>query len=216
MSHIKLATMAIACLAVAAFVWASELDELREKAEAMQREAAELAEQGRKREAARLKRKALDMLVEAERLEHFRQDQRKAEIVELNRLLETLRQEQRELEGIAGQGERLRDVRREAERVKLKLRQLSLEPQRERVAPHEEIASRLEHMRIAVDHLKQAGLLEIAEHVAQRAAAAERELRKHQEHHADDVMHEIMRQLDELRHQVERLRDELNELRRRR
>ena len=71
-------------------------------------------------------------------------------------------------------------------------------------------------MRIAVDHLHQAGLHDIAEHVAERAEATERELHEHQKHHGDDVIHEIMKQLDDLRHEVGRLRDEVNELRRKR
>ena len=88
-------------------------------------------------------------------------------------------------------------------------------PHREHAAPHEEIARRLEHMRIAVEHLNHAGLHDIAEHVAERAHAAERELHEHDQH-GGDVMHEIVRQLDEIRHEVGRLRDELNELRERR
>jgi hypothetical protein len=43
---------ALAILSVTTFVWASESDEIREKAKAMQREAAELAEKGHKEEAA--------------------------------------------------------------------------------------------------------------------------------------------------------------------
>ena len=71
-------------------------------------------------------------------------------------------------------------------------------------------------MRIAVEHLNHAGLHDIAEHVAQRAEATERELHEHHRHHEGDVMHEIMKQLDELRHEVGRLRDEVSELREKR
>ncbi|MEO2016132.1 MAG: hypothetical protein ABGZ53_17365 [Fuerstiella sp.] len=45
---------ALAILGVTTFVWASESDEIREKAKEMQREAAELAEQGHKEEAEHL------------------------------------------------------------------------------------------------------------------------------------------------------------------
>ena len=50
----------------------------------------------------------------------------------------------------------------------------------------------------------------------ERAEATERELHEHQKHQGDDVMHEIMKQLDELRHEVGRLRDEVSELREKR
>ena len=71
MRYLKLGVTFFAFLAITAFVWASESDELREKAKAMQREAAELAERGHREEAANLKRKAMEMLEEAERLEHI-------------------------------------------------------------------------------------------------------------------------------------------------
>ncbi len=47
MTHVKI----VAFFAVTAFVWASESDEIRAKAKAMQREAAELAERGHGEEA---------------------------------------------------------------------------------------------------------------------------------------------------------------------
>jgi hypothetical protein len=214
MSSIKLATVLFSLLLVTATALASEADELREKAEAMQREAAELAEHGHKEEATNLKRRAMEMLEQAERLQHHRPDQRKAEIMELRELLEKLRQEEKKISGIAGERERLDDVRREAKQVEMELRELSRQPPHEHdAAPQDEIARRLEHMRIAVDHLHEAGLHDIAEHVAERAEATERELHPH---HDGDVMHEVMKQLDEIRHEVGRLRSEVNELRRKR
>ena len=212
MTHIKLGTLVFAFLAVTAFVWASESDELREKAKAMQREAAELAEHGHKEEATNLKRKAMAMLEEAERLQHGRLEERHPEIMKLRLHLEKLRQEEKQLEEKAGARERLADVRTEAWRIVRKLRELSHGPEH----PHDDVARRLEHMRIAVEHLNHAGLHDVAEHVAERAEAAERELHERQKHHGGDVMHEIMKQLDELRHEVGRLRDEVNELRKKR
>jgi hypothetical protein len=38
-------------------------------------------------------------------------------------------------------------------------------------------------------------------------------LHQHQRHHEGDVMHEVMRQLEEMRHELGRMRDEVNELR---
>jgi hypothetical protein len=71
-------------------------------------------------------------------------------------------------------------------------------------------------MRIAVEHLNHAGLRDIAEHVAERAHAAERKLHQHQPDHESDVIHEMRRQLKELRHDLGRLREEVNELSERR
>lgn len=213
MRHIKLGAMVFAFLTVTAFGWASESDEIREKAKAMQREAAELAEQGHKEEALNLKRKAMAMLEEAERLQHGRLDERHPEIMKLKQWLEKLREEEKLLSEKDGAGERLADVRREAEVIHDKLRHMLGESKHEHGGPHEDIARRLEHMRIAVEHLNHAGLHDIAEHVAERAKAAERELHEHRQGQGGDVMLQIMKQLDEIRHEVGRLRDEVNELR---
>ena len=165
MSFLKLGATIFAVLAVAALVWASETDEIREKAKAMQREAAELAERGHGEEAANLERRAMAMLKEAERLQHHGRDPHHG-----------------------------RDQHHDPDQ-------------------HDEFAERMKHMRIAVEHLNQAGLHDVAEHVAERAEAAERELHEHRRHPGGDVMREIMKQLDELRHEVGRLRDDVNELR---
>ncbi len=216
MTYIKLGATIFAFLAVTAFVWASESDELRDKAKAMQREAAELAEQGHEQEAVNLKRKAMAMLKEAEHLDHGGLDQRHPQIMKLKLHLDKLRQEEKQLEEKAGAGERLADVRTEAGRVERELRELAHGPEHPHGAPQDDIVSRLEHMRIAVEHLNHAGLHDVAAHVVERAEAAERDLHERHGHHEGDVMHEIMKQLDEIRHEVGRLRDEVNELREKR
>jgi hypothetical protein len=215
MTHFKIGAPIFAFLVASAFTWASESDEIRERARAVQREAAELAERGHGEEAESLERKATAMLKEAEHLERGGLDQRHTERVRLKALLERIRQKENQLESEAGAHDVLSIVRREAERIEWKLRELSQQPHHEQ-DPHEEIARRLEHMRIAVEHLNHAGLQDVAEHVTQRAEVTERELHDHQKHRAEDVMHMIMEQLDELRREVGRLRDEVNELREKR
>ena len=216
MSYIKIGATVFATLALAAFVWPSESDEIRERARAMQREAAELAERGHEEEAENLERKALAMLEEAEHLDRHRPDQREAEMREMQERLEMLRIEEKELEEIGGKEERLGDVRREAEAIERELHELSHDGHHEHDGSPEGIARRLEHMRVAVEHLQHAGLHDIAEHVVERAEATERELHKHHRHHDGDPIHAIMKQLDEIRHEVGRLRDEVNELKERR
>ncbi len=216
MIFIKLGATIFAFLALTSFVWASESDELREKAKAMQREAAELAKEGHKDEAINLKRRAVTMFEDAMRLQQGHMGQRHPEIMKLKQWLEKLRQEEKLLLDEAGAGERLADVRREAKQIEAELGHLSQRPQHEQAAPHEDISRRLEHMRIAVEHLNHAGMHDVAEHVTQRAEATERELHEHQKRKGGDVMHEIMKQLDELRHDVGRLRNEVSELREKR
>jgi methyl-accepting chemotaxis protein len=212
MRHFKLVAMIFAFSAVTAFVGASESDDIREQAKAMGREAAQLAEQGHKEEATNLKRKAVMMLEEAERLQHGRLDKRHPERLKLKQWLEKLRQEEKLLVETAGTSDRLADVRREAEVIEDKLRHMSGDSNHEQGGPREDIVRRLEHMRIAVKHLNQAGLHDLAEHAAERAEAAERDLHEHRQGQGGDVMLKIMNQLDELRHEVGRLRDEVNEL----
>lgn len=185
----KATCFAFVFLAAAALVWASEAEELRDKAHSMQQQAKEMAKNGNTEEAEYLERKALNLLEEAERLEDHDPDRREAEARELRGVLEKLR--------------------REAERVESRLRELQ-----ERHPDHrEEMVHRIEHMRIAVDHLNRAGMHEVAEQIARRAEAAERELHRHRPHpEIGDMMHEVMKQVGELRHEVERLRDEVAEL----
>lgn len=215
MTYLKLGSSIIALLAVTAILWASESDEIRENAKAMQREAARLAEQGHREEAAKLDRRAMAMLQEAERLQQRRPKHREAGTIEMERLLEKLQSEERELERIGGRRERLEVLRREVVQVKKALWE-RLHPRRgERGSRQDDTARRLEHMRIAVEHLNHAGLHEVAEQVAHRAEAAEKELHERRPRRGDEI-HEIMRQLEELRREVGKLRDEVNEIREKR
>jgi len=214
MSHLKLASVVFALLGFTALIWASEVDELRERAEAMRREAAELAEQGHAEEAENLRRRAVAIHEEAEQLGRRRRpNPQVAEVENLERLLGRLREEEEHLRHDGGSEDQIASVRREAERVERELHELSSERRRDHQAPQNELGERLEHMHIAIEHLNRAGLHEIAEHVAQRAEAAERELHEYRPHHDGDVMHAVVQQLDELRHEIGRLRDEVNELR---
>ena len=213
MSYVHLGAIAVSLFAVTPFVLASESDEIREKAKSMQREAVELAEQGHNSEAANLERKAMTMLEEAERLQHDRTDRGDSKVMRMKQLLESLRQNEKDMVEEGSGGEALDLVRRKAGQVEMELRELSAGSHREQAGPGGEIARRLEHMRIAVEHLNHAGLHDVAERVAQRAEAAERELHQQHRPQGGDVMHEIMKQLDEIRHEVGQLRDELRKKR---
>lgn len=221
MSYVKFGAIVFSLFVVTSFVSASEPDEIREKAKAVQREAIELAELGRNEEAANLKRQATTMLEEADRLQrdHLqreRLDQGKAKIMRLRRSLEELRHEEDRLRQNPDASERLANVRRRAQQVESELEGLSDESHRQQAAPHHEIVGRLEHMRIAVEHLHHSGLHDVAEKVAQQAEAMERELHERQKHPSDKLLREMMKQLDQIRDEVGRLRGEVNELKERR
>ena len=253
---------------------ASEADELREKAEILRREAAELAELGRMEDAEKVGREARELYKKAEMLHRQQRNPRTGEIAEVRRRLEQISMEQRELAGREGAERRIEELREEAGSLKNVIRELMSDNERrgedggedrprvdrdrraeqqhqeemrrrEEAAhrhegehherdhherdhhdnghhdnghhPNDEMIHRLESMRIAVDHLHQAGLHDIADHVAQRAEATEREInesrmRQEQQHH-EDPMHVMMRSIEELRHEIGRLHEELNRLR---
>lgn len=136
-------------------LWATEVDEMRQRANVIAAEAAQLAQRGHLKEAEALERKAAHMREQAERAASGREDGN----------------------------------------------------------PQEEIAHRLEHMRAAVEHLHQAGIHDIANHVAERAEATQRELEGHKHHRGDDLMREVMNQIEQLRREMKSLRAEVKELR---
>ena len=222
MSYVKVGTCLFSLFAATALLWASESDELREKARAMQKESAELVRAGHVEEAEAIARKAAAMLEEAEQLEarhrdgdqHRNKEHHEAEIRELGQLLDKLRHTERELSE-AGKQEAAADARHKAERIEMELHELTHKGEHDH-GPRE-VAQRLEHMHVAAEHLHKAGLHEIAEHVVEHAAATERELAEHENRHrGQEVMHELMQQLKEMREEIGQLRKEVKELRERR
>ncbi|MEO1529317.1 MAG: hypothetical protein AAFX06_28185 [Planctomycetota bacterium] len=207
MSYVKVGAIALSAFMVTAFVWASESDELRERARAMQQEASLLADRGHVAEAEQLERKAIAMLEEAEQFERrgHRDDR---EIQALKERLVKIRIEQQEMQR-SGSVERFNDLSLEAEKIEREL--LSGEHHEHDDLP-DGIARRLEHMGAAMEHLHEAGLHEIAAHVEEIAEATERELHEQHRHHDEDVAHAILSQLEEIRRDIGRLRDEVNEL----
>lgn len=287
---------ALMTLSISTVIFASEADEYREKAMAMEREAKELAEHGKIEEAKRLDREASELFQRAEHLERDRPDPRRIELQEIRNRLHDLENEHQKLSTREGAEPRLNEIRRESEHLERVMHELFTDIEREHQgdrrsnemregreheehhgdeyhrddhhgdehrdhrgddhrdhhgdehrgddrehhgdehrehhgdddrehhgdehdSPQGEIMHRLQNMRIAVDHLHQAGLHDIAEHVAQRARAAEQELhqREQESHHEnhDDPVHQVMRQLEMLRHEIGRLREDVNQLKNR-
>lgn len=214
MSYIKLGLIASSLFAVTHVAFAEEPRELRERAWAMQHEATELAERGREVEAKKLHRRSLELLEEAEHQSDHGLSKRDTEIRQRKELLEQLRLKARELEGISGNEKSIANIRGEAKRIERELRELTWGGQHDGPAPHQQAVLRLEHLHAAADHLHHAGLHDIAKHVEERAEAAEREIHEHQQPRGDDPIHEVMKQLEEMRHELKRMREAMKELKR--
>ena len=224
-------------------LFASEAEELWDKANAMKREAAELAERGHMEEAKKLGKEAAILFKKVEAIKKDQKDPRWNEIEGIKKRMHQLMIEEKEIGDRDDAKPRLREIRGEREELERFIHEIMADIKRsEGKHPekphheqphhpehadgaehtdgphrhHEEMMHRLENMRIAVDHLHQAGLHDVAEHVAQRAEATERELHEHHRHHGGDLTDAIMKQLDEIRREVRRLRDEVNELKERR
>jgi len=242
-------------------LFASEAEELWDKANAMKREAAELAERGHMEEAKKLGKEAAILFKKVEAIKKDQKDPRWNEIEGIKKRMHQLMIEEKEIGDRDDAKPRLREIRGEREELERFIHEIMADIKRsegkhpeqphheqphhpehadgaehtdgphrhhEEIRHHEEMMHRLENMRIAVDHLHQAGLHDVAEHVAQRAEATEKELhgfrmeqerREHGEHpeaqEHDDPIHHVMRQLEEMRHEIGRLHEEINHLRNR-
>ena len=144
-------------------------------------------------------------------------------IAHMEKMLENLRREiaDRPQQSLAGLERQIEEMRRvggnetriaQAERILESLRGASAEsPQPPRPeTPHgqPEAARRLEHMRAAVEHLRQAGLVDQANQVTEMAARLQQEMRR--EGREGDPIREIMNQLGEMRREIGELRERLD------
>ena len=173
-------------------VRASQVDELREKAKAMRKEASALAEKGNKEQAERLEKESMKLLEAAERME--RKDKERGE-----------KKDRPDID---------KEVRTLKDRLKAELPP-EYRPQAERL---EAVARRIHHIRVAAENLKLAEAHDLAHQLMEKAEGMERELREGKQRLAAEMQKlqgvkdgpEIVR---DLRAENERLRSEINELR---
>ena len=135
----------VALLLCSSIAW-SWADERLERAEALRREAQELAREGEKKKAAALREEAneLDARAKQEWAEHMaREDRRVREEAERNEQIERLRKEADEL-AAAGKLER-------AEQVERRIRDL----RRENLHPNENLEAELRELHSALHHFEQ-------------------------------------------------------------
>jgi hypothetical protein len=173
-------------------VRASQVDELREKAKAIRKEASALAEKGNHEQAERLEKESMKLFEAAERME--RKDKERGE-----------KRDRPDID---------KEVRFPKDRLKAELPP-EYRPQAEKL---EAIARRIHHIRVAAENLKLAEAHDLAHQLMEKAEGMERELQEGKQRLAAEMQKrqvnndglEIVR---DLRAENERLRSEINELR---
>jgi small-conductance mechanosensitive channel len=182
----------------------AQSNEMREQFQKLKQEALELIENGQKDRAEELLKQAaqLSQGADKERAQHQSRERASAEI---ERRIEELR--------------KFGDVKAKIAHAEHQAAQLGahageapkpFRPDMLLRQPQPDAVQRLEHMRAAVEHLRQAGLKDQAHHVNEIANRLQQDL-----HHKDggrdvDPLREIMGQLGELRREVGELRARLD------
>ena len=233
-SGMLLGVMLLCCVGV---LLASEADELRERAKAVRKQAALIAEQGNREEAERLEKEAVALLEAAERQEtkakeHGDKGDRPGldkEVHHLKERLHDLLTKERKLKEASAPEQELAEVREQIAGTERELRQIhARHGERDEIPPafraqaeKLEIASRrIHHLRVAAENLKRAEEHDLAHSLMEKAEAMEREVQLSKErlaaemHRAPEHQRELGPDvLRELREEIQRLRAEVRELR---
>jgi methyl-accepting chemotaxis protein len=221
----------VALCAVAPRLIASEADELREKAQAMKREAIVLKERGRVEAAEDLARKAAELAEAADRLERKPPKVSDDEIQKLHGHLKDLLDKERRMKEAQAPERDLAEIRQRIAKTERELDGLRAAHERrvegkkgpgphpEMVAKLEEAGRRIKHLRIAAENLHAAGAADLAKQLMEKAEIMEREAREAKmrmsdetKHHGGPEMAGIPAQIEQLRREVGRLREEMKEL----
>ena len=201
MSHDRIALALLPTILLASSIWADDLERARQQSEFAPPETVELEDQ----EGSPRRRR--------ERTPHDRPDLRDAEVLEIKQRLLRLRAEEKQLKGRDGNEERLADLRIEATGLERELLELVSQQggRRDSNLPNHaarDVHRRLEHMRMAIEHLQRAGLDDEARHVAKRAEALERSM--HDDHRlGGQPFVKFAESIDDLRREVRQLRDQV-------
>jgi hypothetical protein len=228
---IVLVAALVALFTVAPRLIASEADELREKAQAMKREAAELKERGHVKAAEDLTRKAAELAEAAERLKGNRPKVTEEEIEKLHGHLKDLLDKERRMKEARAPEKDLAEIRERIIKTERELDGLrgafkrQIEAKKgpgfhpEMIAKLEEAGRKIKHLRIAAENLHAAGADDLARQLLKQVdemerAAREAKMRMMEEakHRGGPEMGGIPAQIEELRREVGRLREEMKEL----
>lgn len=230
-----------------AAVWSSEADELREKAKAFKGKAESLAKQGRHEEAEKLNQEATKLLQAAEKQAENKSKDSDREVDELHQQLKAIAEKEQHAEKTKNK-EALGELRKHRAGIERELAKHREQVDRksgpksagkhspESDEPTHEAARRIKHLHVAIENLHAAGMHELAEDLAKKAEAMQRELHhaqekspkekgapppeKRKDDDSEDKHPEPKGKTapdhaagDDLRHELKRLRAELNELR---
>lgn len=210
----------------------SEADELRERVAALRKEAAALAQQGKKEEAERVMARARELLEQASRRAGAGRREGEpgpdARLAALQHELEQLRAQARKLEEANAPAQQRERAREAIARVEQQLHEVHAG--RAGGPPHElaDAHRRLQHLRVAAENLRAAGIPDAAASVTEQANNLEREIRQAQERWAAQArpgmpggampggpgpaVEALTAQVRELRQEVERLRADVERL----
>lgn len=215
-------------------LFASEADELRERAKAMRKEASVMAERGNKEQAERLEKESVKLLEAAERMELKAKGSGEPgidkEVRHLkDRLQDLLAQEKKMREAKAPEKE-LAAVREQIAGTERELHTIhahhaghgKLPPEFHAQAEKLEVASRrIHHLRVAAENLKMAEAHDLAHQLMEKAEAMEREVQEgkkrlaaeiqkvHGGEHGPDVVRELKEEIERLRAEVKELRQKV-------
>lgn len=201
------------CLIIATPVGAQG-DERREQVERLKREAMELIQSGQKDRAEDLLEKVASLTQETDK---ERELQRLSDVESPENLQRSLKELERRIEELrksGGDQSKIAQAEKMADQLRARS-DVSPKPFRPDMVlrqPQPEAARRLEHMRAAVEHLRQAGLVDAANHINEMANRLQQEM-----HHEGrgregegDPIREIVKQLGEMRREIGELRERLD------
>ncbi|MCY2982377.1 MAG: hypothetical protein NTY15_01930 [Planctomycetota bacterium] len=219
-------------------LFASDVDELRERAKVMRSKAAHLAEQGNKDQAHEIEKESTKLLEMAERLEAKSKGRPEKQVgfgIDKERLILKDRQQDLLNKARIMRDERapeseLMKVREEIAEIERALNKIQAQhaergehrPEfRAQIEKLERVGQRLHHLRVAAEHLKLAEEHDMAHNLMEKAADIERdvhaaklrlaaEMHENSEHHRADRPDLVAK----LKEENERLRAELRELKR--
>lgn len=229
-------TFGFVFLCLAGILFASEGDELREKAKGLQQKASALAKQGKTEAAGRLKKESAKLLEAAEQMEqqskgHGERGDRPGidkEVQKLQGHLQDLRAKKQTMRDGNAPEQELAEVREQISNTERELKKIHSHhgeagkhrPELREQAEKLDIARRrIHHMRVAAQNLKMAEMHDLAHQVMEQAQAMERDVQEAKQRLAG-AMHEGQERhgehgpdvVRELRGEIERLRAEVREL----
>jgi hypothetical protein len=217
-------------------LFASEVDELRERAKAIRKKASISAEQGKPDQAQRLERESAELLETAVRMELKNKGSGEPgidkEVRHLKDRLQDLLAKEKKLREANASEEELAEVRGQITATERELQAIhahhagpgKLPPEfHAQVEKLEAASRRIHHLRVAAENLKMAEAHDLAHQLMEKAEAMEREVQEgkrrlaaeiqkvHGREHGPDVVRELKAEVDRLRAEVKELRQKVED-----